>query len=482
MKLRPALGLAVAAVYALFSYGGIRSPDGEVLYRTAESLVRDGDFSIEPLEAWPGFGVAQGRGGVWYGKYGPGVPLVAAPLVWVGLHVGALDGARGLAGVGPSHFFGDGYDAMRTGRAPRDAKGHVARTVASLFNVLVGAAAAMTLFRALERLALTRAGTIAGTLAFAFATPMLPYGGTFFTEPLVSLCLLAAVAGLLEPDASPRDLLLPGAWLGLAVVCHATALVWLPFLGAYVAIATRRAATVAAFLAGSAVAAMSLAAFDAARFGSVLETGRPPEDFLFDAPLRHAWPLLASWGKGLVVYCPLALVGLAAWPLLLGRRRLLGWLLAGGVLARLALFAAFHDWHGGFGPGPRYPLPEVAIVALAAALALDRLLARGGRWVAAALALVGLGICEQAWVAAGEVFSWCHRWRAIFEARGADVFAHDLLYRSFELSPLAPAYGLEGVCGPALGRALGMVPATFAALAAAALCAGSTLAILRGRA
>ena len=97
MKLRLALGLAIAVVYALFSYGGIRSPDGEVLYRTAESLVRDGDFSIEPLEAWPEFGVARGRDGEWYGKYGPGQPLAAAPLVWLGLQAGALETARSRA-------------------------------------------------------------------------------------------------------------------------------------------------------------------------------------------------------------------------------------------------------------------------------------------------------------------------------------------------------------------------------------------------
>ena len=169
---------------------------------------------------------------------------------------------------------------------------------------------------------------------------------------------------------------------------------------------------------------MGLLAFNAARFGSVLETGRPAEDFGFDAPWTHVIPLLASWGKG---------------------------------------------------------LPEIAVLALGAGLGLDRLLARGPGRTALAVAVVCGCITEQVWLASGEIFSWCHRWRAILAEQGHDVFAGDLLYHDFDLSPFAPGFVLDGVPGPALARAFDIAPAWFAAVTAGLLCAASAAAIVRGR-
>jgi hypothetical protein len=368
--------------------------------------------------------------------------------------------------------------------------------VAATFNVIVGSLAVLAFLRVLERLGASRAGAMAGTIAFAVGTPMLAFSGTFFSEPLLTLCLLEAVAGLAAcdpvlggPGFAPRRLLAPGAWLGIALATHLTAAPWLLFLGAYALIARVRengstggvAAATGALGLGTLVAGAGLLALNAARFGNLLETGRPAGDFVFVAPWHNAIPLLVSWGKGLFVLCPLSLVALVAWPLLIRRRRVLAWLLLGGVLTRLVLFASFHDWHGGFGPGPRYLLPEIAICSLAAGLALDRLLARGPWQAALAVTAVCVSIAEQAWIASGEVFSWCHRWRSVFEARGESVFADDRLYRAFDLSPLAPAFGLRGVAGPALGRALDLPPAWVAVLAATAICGAATAAILRAR-
>ena len=496
MSLRASLGVAAALTYALFSYWGIRSPDGEVMYRTAESLVRHADFAIEPLEQWPEFGVAPGRGGKLYGKYGPAVPVLAAPLAWLGLELSGFDALRPLSAAGPSHYAGDGYAAMRERRLPAPPEPHLRRSVVAAFNVVVGALAAVSLLALLERLGVSRAGALAGTAAFAFGTPLLPYSGTFFSEPLVALCLLRTVLALVtcDPDLggagwSSRRLLAAGGWLGLAMTAHITAALWLPFLLAYAGFAVARrvgswgasATALGALAAGPGVAAAVLLLFNYARFGRVLDTGRPAGDFAFDAPWLHALPLLAAWGKGLFVLCPLALLGLGAWPLMVRRQRVLASILIGGVLARVMLFASFHDWHGGFGPGPRYLLPEIAVLALGAGLALDRWLGRGGWRGALATALVCGCIAQQVWIASGEVFSWGHRWKAILAQQGRDVFAGDLLYRDFALSPLAPAYLRDGVPGPALARALEIRPAGFAALGALLLCAGVALSIERAR-
>ena len=496
MGRRASLGLAVALVYALFSYAGIRSPDGEVMYRTAEAIARAGEFSIEPLEQWPDFGVAAGRDGAHYGKYGPALPLLASPLAWVGLQIDSMPGVSGLATLGPSHFCGDGLAAMVDRRAPSSAPSHVKRSLVSLFNVVVGAFAAIAMLRLLEQLGLGRAGVIAGSAAFAFGTPMLAYSGTFFSEPLVTLCLLSTLAGIAAWDTKPDGqrsaswrLLEPGAWLGLAVAAHLTAALWLPFLGAYVAVtagvrrdsAARIATALGCLALGTLVAVGGLLAFNVARFGSVVETGRPAADYAFVGPWNNIVPLLTSWGKGIFVLCPLTLLGLFAWPQMIRGRPGLGLLLIGGVAARVTLFASFHDWHGGFGPGPRYPLPEIAVLALGAGLWLDGYLTRGRRHAVLAVTIVCACIAEQSWIASGEVFSWCHRWRAAFAARGASVFVDDLLDRDFTLSPLAPAFGLNGMAGPAIARALDVVPAAFAVVATFLLCVGTAAAILRAR-
>ena len=60
------------AVYTLSHYGGIRSPDGEVYYLTAEALADRGSFAVESdLDLWPGFGLAPGVDGKRYSIFGP---------------------------------------------------------------------------------------------------------------------------------------------------------------------------------------------------------------------------------------------------------------------------------------------------------------------------------------------------------------------------------------------------------------------------
>ena len=63
-----------------------------------------------------------------------------------------------------------------------------------------------------------------------------------------------------------------------------------------------------------------------------------------------------SPGKGLLFFCPIILLGLFAVPALLRRHRVLCLTLVSAVLGRLVIVASRSDWHGGFGPGPRYLL------------------------------------------------------------------------------------------------------------------------------
>ncbi len=90
--------------------------------------------------------------------------------------------------------------------------------------------------------------------------------------------------------------------------------------------------------------------------------------------------LLASPGRGLLWFAPLALIGFAASP------RTRWWLVAGGILQVLAM-AAFFKWHGGQAYGPRL-LSELTWIGVYLALGTDRVLPRALLAPAAAVTIV----------------------------------------------------------------------------------------------
>ena len=74
-------------VYGLMSYWGIRSPDGEVVFRTAQSLATEGTFAV-PVQlprGMVGFGLPRGRDDKYYSIFGPGQALASVPLVKIGI-------------------------------------------------------------------------------------------------------------------------------------------------------------------------------------------------------------------------------------------------------------------------------------------------------------------------------------------------------------------------------------------------------------
>ena len=128
-----ALVLLVLVAYALTTYGGIRSPDSEVVLRTCESLASAGSWVIEPLELLPGFGVAPGRGGRFYSVFGPLESLVCAPIYWLG----AVSNVAPRS-VPPSRYVDDGFKLMLD-RQWSGSEPHRIRFVASFLNVILGA-------------------------------------------------------------------------------------------------------------------------------------------------------------------------------------------------------------------------------------------------------------------------------------------------------------------------------------------------------
>lgn len=407
-------------VYALTAYGGVRSPDGEAVYRVAESLALRGTFAVDRELDWRGFGLSRGRDGHLYSIFGPLPSLVQAPFVAL---ADALLGPTPAAGTavpfGPSFHVGDGLPAALRGERPADPRPHVLRFAASWANVLAAAAAVVVFFQLARRLAGDGTAAVAVALLFAFGSLAWPYAGSDFSEPLATLLALLGLGLLarsdpgLGPPVRPDATFPAGLALGLSVLAHLTSVLFVPFLALYAWTRGRRAAALGRFAAGLAVPLAALGLYNAARFGSPLETGRTVDLAVaaalgygrFVAPWEGLHGLLLSSGKGLLLYCPAVLLGLASFPALGRRHAVLAWVLGGAAVARLLFVAARSDWHGGFALGPRLLLPLVPFLLLPVAVWVgdggpERL--RRLAWVTVACAL------QQLVFALAEVFGFLH--------------------------------------------------------------------------
>lgn len=494
------------ATYLLFSYGGIRSPDSEIVFRTAEALAMRGTFALqEDLAAWPGFGAPQGLDGRRYSVFGPAQAIVAAPLVRLGL---AVNGTRWYEGrehwIPVSHYQGRGFLVDPVRRPPAEVAPHALRLQVALLNAPITAASVVVLFAILVNL--TGSVAAAGAVAFlaAFGTLLLPYSGTFFSEPLALLFTLlafyaaagrrpvvpAAAAGARAVHPSGAALA-AGLCLGLATATHLSAILFLPFFGAIVAHRSWRirgstaaaARGVALFCAAGGLVLALLAVHNAARFGSVFETGRGiGEAAAFGygrlaSPLPGLAGLLVSPGKGLLWFCPPAAIGLALWSRFGARDPVLAVAVLAAVIFRLVFVAARTDWHGGFAIGPRYLVLAVPFLLLPWGYVVQDLLTRR-RWLlfAGFVALVASATALQLALSVGEFSSFLHGVKLAGLRQGVDVLEGDLLYRRWSDSPLAGI--LDGRRGP---WALQAVPWSNRTLWLAAISLYAALAGLWGR-
>jgi hypothetical protein len=432
------LAVACLAGYGLTGYFGIRSPDSEVVFRTARSLVEQGDFALEADGLpWKGFGTSRGVDGKVYSVFGPLQPLVAVPFVYLALRVASDGGGPG----GVSHYVDGGLSAFVGGRPPQLPAEHRLRSWTTVFNVVVTTLLVLAFFFLTLRLTGSNVASLLSSVLFGFGTLVWPYSGTFFSEPLAMLFLVLSLLPLIGPGAGPRwwTMLLSGLSLGLAVSAHLSALLFVPFVGAYVLIGERPHGFrgLLRWATGLGVPLMLLAWHNTSRFGSMLETGRGVgewhyADWVF--PGTGLVGLLFSWGKGLVWLSPAIVLGLAFYRKLVRAAPLFALLMLGSVVFRLVFVASRSDWHGGFCLGPRYMLLALPLLLLPVGLAFrDQIAGRHfGSFVATATVTV-VCVCQQLYFSLGEIFSFLHLGKLdVMVARRPE----EALYFDFGFSPL----------------------------------------------
>lgn len=473
---------AALTTYVVLSYGGIRSPDSEIVFRTAESLALRGHFAVDQELSWKGFGLSRGEDGEQYAIFGPGQSIAFAPLVGLGHALASTE-----PGAPVSSYTGDRVHIG--GHHIDDWKPHRVRHVAVLGNALVGALTVCALFALALRMTGSLPASILLGVLFGWSSLWVPYTGTFFSEPLATLFTVLSLLWIAptrdaQPEQRPSRVLGAGLCLGAAVWVHITAVLFAPFFGLLVALGRARDETAghswrraAYFAAGVCVLLLLLGLFNHGRFGDALQTGRTNPDSqgfgygVWTAPWEGMAGLLVSAGKGLLWYCPAAIFGLFCLGRMARTQGHAAVLLGAAVVVRWLFIAARSDWHGGFGPGPRYLVMAIPFALLPLSFVASQAVeARDRRTLLGMLAFALLACAQQLYLAIGEVFLYGHMVTQFAARQGVDLFKDNLLYHDWSVSPL-----LQSLSGPRAPHVLLHVPLSNAALWGV-LCAVAALA------
>jgi hypothetical protein len=363
MRLGPRVLAFLALTYALLLGGHVYSGDELMMARVTEAIVTRGELAVRPIANFEDYARVTAPDGRQYTWYGLGLSLAAIPFY------AAATAAEGL--VPPSGVAA--FDAPKVLYYDRAGVPELVRMYAVTFvNPLLTALTAVLVCAILLRLGLSRRASALAALAFGLTGVTPFYAKTFFSEPLAGMFLAAGVLAWLamrqDPGRGGRWAFLAGLAAGASVLARvANGVVLLPAVVALLLEKEGRRRLPAA-AAGAAVPMALLLCYNAARFGSPFETGYSGVMYLFGGSFLEGFAgLLASPGRGLLLYVPWVVLALPGVVALARRDRPLAVLIAGSALALWLVYSPWAQWDGGWVYGPRFLVPVLPLLAVAAA-------------------------------------------------------------------------------------------------------------------
>lgn len=343
------LFLSLTVFYVFTAGGSLTTTDAVVTYELTKQMVERGTIALPGNML--GNEAHRGRDGRYYSPFGIAQSVYNVP------------------------FFLAARAAERVGHVRLGARESLTKAAVALGNTVAMAGAVWLVYVFAARLTgSARAGMTSAVLA-ALATPLWPYSKFGFNAPLSALFVTAAAYCAWRSTRDDRGGLAAwsGAWTGLALLTrHELLVIAIPITG-YLWLESRNAATFARrmmlFAAGVMPAAGVWLGYNAVRFGQPLDSGymHDPIPGFGSSIVVGLYGLLLSPTASLFVYCPLAIVALAAVIRLRQQDRSTA-LLLGGVFCTLLLFyAQLGNWMGGRSYGPRYLVPAVPLLCVALA-------------------------------------------------------------------------------------------------------------------
>lgn len=422
---RLSLWLLCSVVYLCLAPGRILYPDDEIVFQTTRALWERGDLAIEGIPKRTGepknrpdgtFGWAPGVDGRRYGFFGHGLSVVALPLYGVGRFAITHAPPAWRHVIRSDHYF----------MHRRSPQADWPRLTTSLTNAFVTAFAVLLLVEWLRALGHRDRVAMLTGLVYAFGTSALPYSGTFLSEPLSAVVLLASAWGVAQYHRLRREptthttarrwLWMAGLVAGASVHVHVLNLLAIPCLLAYAVVPLHRERAWhrerAAWLPAIALGCLGpvlLGVTQAMRFGSPWETGRYDHYGHFVDPLPGLVGQLVGPGRSILLYSPALVVALWGWRRALRHRRAAALVVLAVFVTRWAFVSTRSDWWGGWGIGPRYLLPMVPLLLLPLAEVLDDLRHAGrGRRLTVAAALLAC-VAIELHLSLHSIFEWMLR-------------------------------------------------------------------------
>ncbi len=351
--------------FLLITAGGRIAPqDDETTFRMTANLVEYGRTTITdqevtiPAQTYAGFlprttiknmttWAVPGSDGQLYPQFMPGQAILNIPLYLLGrLFSGGQLNLRSLI---------------------------LTHWTTSLFNPIVIAITGWLIAVFGLRLSYSTRLSLTLGLAYALCTMVFPYTGTYFGEPVITLLIVLAAYAVYVARTSTRVLrwlVVAGTALGLAVFVRERSAIMIPPFILYVYLYHRRIVWRGwiAFFAPAIVVGVIIGLINWSRYGSPLTFGFSAlQHTSFTTPvLLGLYGLLISPGKGLLLYNPIAWAGLIGLAIMFRTRRREAILFALIILAEVLFFAVYEYWTGGWNWGPRYIMPVLPLLVLAA--------------------------------------------------------------------------------------------------------------------
>jgi hypothetical protein len=349
---------AITAFVYLLSGKTFFGYDGEMMYRVSESIVLR--HSIQVVD--PIYHANQP-----YAGYAIGLSLLMAPLVALG--------------------------AVLL---------HDPRLLVTLLEPAVTAGTVVALNLLLVELGCSWRRSLAIAVAYAFGTLAWHYSSLLFTEPVIGLCMVLAILGILRYRRGGRVvwLVMAGSAAGVAVLTRWDSVLTVAgpvsLYAAWVvgqAMESRRSRIfrLAVFGLPIALAIGIDLTYDVLRFGRPLGGSYAADPLGFSTPiLKGIFGLLLSPGVGLFVYTPVLLMSLVAFPWFFKQWKVEAALLLLLFAVRLGFFARYWSWDGGATWGPRFLVPLLPLLLVPLAF-----LPRDRRIEMATIVLAAVGMAIQ---------------------------------------------------------------------------------------
>ena len=342
--------LFFVSLYAFTMGGHLYSPDGEIMFRTTESIVERGETSIDPLE---GFATKKGRNGKEYAQYGLGQSVLAVPFYCLGKGIAAI--------AGPEFLEAFRWDTIQYHE--RSVDSFCKRLGVSLYNTFVSAMLALLVYVCARGIYGQERPALCCALLYGGCTMAWPQARTFFSEPTAAMFLFAGFSILLLGQSTRLSFMSSGLCLGLSALTRLDSIVAFPALGlcaifAYGTTRSRRSVSRLILFGLPIVVALAIiCGYNHARYGSFFSTGYEDQEegVAFATPiLAGLYGLMLSPGKGLFVYSPVLVLLLWSFGKFLRMYPRAGWTLLGVVAAYVGVMSKWQNWAGGWCLGPRH--------------------------------------------------------------------------------------------------------------------------------